>query len=77
MTGHVFALAMAALDEVNGPEGPPGEKDTAAAWDQVDWRACEGQVRRLRQRIFKAARECMRRAERLDAAAEQIRRQLR
>jgi RNA-directed DNA polymerase len=26
-------------------------------WDAVDWRACEQDVRRLRQRIFKAARE--------------------
>src|SRR5262249_37150088 len=27
------------------------------AWDAVDWRACEQNVRRLRQRIFKAAQE--------------------
>lgn len=32
----------------NGPEdGPPG-------WDAIDWAAHEGNVRRLRQRIFKA-----------------------
>ena len=35
---------------VNGPEGVLG-------WDAIDWRACEQDVRRLRQRIFKAARE--------------------
>jgi RNA-directed DNA polymerase len=35
---------------VNGPED-------VLDWDAVDWRACEQDVRRLRQRIFKAARE--------------------
>jgi len=35
---------------VNGPEG-------VLDWDAIDWRACEQDVRRLRQRIFKAARE--------------------
>jgi RNA-directed DNA polymerase len=49
MTGSPPAQAMAAL-EVNGPED-------AREWDAVDWRACERDVRRLRQRIFKAARE--------------------
>ena len=57
MTGRAFALAMAALDEVNGPEDQPRKQDAPAEWDQIDWRACEEQVRRLRQRIFKAARE--------------------
>jgi hypothetical protein len=57
MTGHVFALAMAALDEANGPEGRPRKQDAPAEWDKIDWRAQEGQVRRLRQRIFKVARE--------------------
>jgi RNA-directed DNA polymerase len=33
----------------NGPEGEP------LAWDAVDWRACEQNVRRLRQRIFTAS----------------------
>jgi RNA-directed DNA polymerase len=33
---------------VNRPEDVPG-------WDAIDWRACERDVRRLRQRIFKAA----------------------
>jgi RNA-directed DNA polymerase len=47
MTGHAFALAMAALG-VNGPE------DGRLEWDTVNWRAQEDAVRRLRQRIFKA-----------------------
>jgi RNA-directed DNA polymerase len=33
----------------NGPEGEPVD------WDAVDWRAVEGDVRRLRQRIFAAS----------------------
>ena len=40
---------------VNGPEYlPPFDGD---AWDQVDWRRHEEQVRRLRGRIFKAVQE--------------------
>jgi RNA-directed DNA polymerase len=39
----------------NGPEDQP--RDVPAQWDQISWRAQEGQVRRLRQRIFKAAQE--------------------
>lgn len=35
---------------VNGPKG-------FLEWDAIDWRACEQEVRRLRQRIFKATRE--------------------
>src|SRR5919109_3900661 len=35
---------------VNGPEDGPD-------WDAIDWRAHEGNVRRLRRRIFKATRE--------------------
>src|SRR4249920_2109647 len=35
---------------VNGPED-------VLEWDAIDWCACEQNVRRLRQRIFKAARE--------------------
>jgi RNA-directed DNA polymerase len=34
---------------VNGPEGE------VLDWDAVDWRACEQNVRRLRQRIFTAS----------------------
>ncbi|HEV2371823.1 MAG TPA: reverse transcriptase N-terminal domain-containing protein, partial [Streptosporangiaceae bacterium] len=39
----------------NGPEGQP--RRAPAEWDQIDWRVQEEQVRRLRQRIFKAAQE--------------------
>ena len=40
---------------VNGPEGlPPFDGD---AWERVDWRHHEEQVRRLRGRIFQAVRE--------------------
>src|SRR5512132_616778 len=56
MTGHAIAQARAALEEVNGPEDQARDHD-AISWDAIDWRSCEGQVRRLRQRIFKAARE--------------------
>jgi RNA-directed DNA polymerase len=35
---------------VNGPEDVPD-------WDAIDWRAHEGNVGRLRRRIFKATRE--------------------
>src|SRR6266487_697969 len=43
--------------KANGPEGQPRERDTSDEWDKIDWRAQEGQVRRLRQRIFKASQE--------------------
>jgi RNA-directed DNA polymerase len=36
---------------VNGPE------DVTYEWEAVDWRLHEDNVRRLRQRIFKAAQE--------------------
>src|SRR5580692_3288448 len=39
----------------NGPEDQP--RNAPAQWDRIDWRAQEEQVRRLRQRIFKAAQE--------------------
>jgi RNA-directed DNA polymerase len=39
----------------NGPEDRP--RDVSAQWDKISWREQEGQVRRLRQRIFKAAQE--------------------
>ncbi|MCA1705803.1 MAG: reverse transcriptase N-terminal domain-containing protein, partial [Actinobacteria bacterium] len=35
---------------MNGPEDVPD-------WDAIDWRVHEGNVRRLRRRIFKATRE--------------------
>jgi RNA-directed DNA polymerase len=41
----------------NGPEDRPSQHDAPARWEEIDWRAQEGQVRRLRQRIFKAAQE--------------------
>src|SRR5579859_5581156 len=50
MTAQALALAVPAL-EVNGPE------DLALNWDAIDWRNHEDQVRRLRQRIFKATRD--------------------
>ena len=40
---------------VNGPEGLPSFDGDA--WDHVDWRHHEEQVRRLRGRIFKAVQE--------------------
>jgi RNA-directed DNA polymerase len=50
MTALAFAVAMAALG-VNGPEGE------VLDWDAVTWRRHEDNVRRLRQRIFKAVQE--------------------
>jgi RNA-directed DNA polymerase len=49
MTGHVFAMAMAALD-VNGPEDGPLD------WDAIQWCSVEKDVQRLRRRIFAATR---------------------
>jgi RNA-directed DNA polymerase len=48
-----------AAPKANGPEDQPSRQDAPAPaeWDQIDWREQEGQVRRLRQRIFKAAQE--------------------
>src|SRR5512140_2631573 len=39
----------------NGPEDQPYQ--VPVQWDTIDWGAQEGQVRRMRQRIFTAARE--------------------
>ena len=50
MTAFAFAVAMAALG-VNGPE------DAVLDWDAVNWRLHEDNVRRLRQRIFKAVQD--------------------
>ena len=41
--------ATALVGVVNGPEGEPLD------WREVDWRAVEESVRRLRQRIFTAS----------------------
>jgi hypothetical protein len=51
------AVISVAAPKVNGPEGRPRKQNAPAGWDEIDWRAQEGQVRRLRQRIFKAAQE--------------------
>jgi RNA-directed DNA polymerase len=42
---------------VNGPEDPPRFDLDAVDWDFIDWQAAEREVRRLRQRIFKATQE--------------------
>jgi|SRR5208282_2027348 len=39
----------------NGPEDQ--HRTAIAEWDKIDWRAQEEEVRRLRQRIFKAVQE--------------------
>src|SRR5258706_14930638 len=51
MTAFAFAVAMAALG-VNGPEDAVQHQ-----WDAIGWRAHEDNVRRLRQRIFKAGQD--------------------
>jgi RNA-directed DNA polymerase len=51
----VVTEVKAAARTANGPEGQP--RTAIAGWDNIDWRAQEEQVRRLRQRIFKAAQE--------------------
>ncbi len=48
---------VAAAPRVNGPEDQPRERDAPGEWNKIDWREQEGQVRRLRQRIFKASQE--------------------
>ena len=42
---------------VNGPEDPSRKDVGAVEWDFIDWAATEREVRRLRQRIFKATRD--------------------
>ena len=49
------AEVTAAAPKANGPEDQP--RNAPGQWDKIDWRAQEEQVRRLRQRIFKAAQE--------------------
>jgi RNA-directed DNA polymerase len=49
MTRQASALAAASLDTVNGPE------DDVLDWNAISWRQVEDDVRRLRQRIFKAS----------------------
>ena len=55
--GPSAVAEVAAAPKVNGPEGRPRERDAPAEWDKISWREQEGQVRRLRQRIFKASQE--------------------
>jgi RNA-directed DNA polymerase len=45
------------VPKANGLEDRPRKQDAPASWDTIDWRAHEGQVRRLRQRIFTATQE--------------------
>jgi N-terminal domain of reverse transcriptase len=49
------ARVTAAARIANGPEDQPS--DVPGQRDQIDWRAQEERVRRLRQRIFKASQE--------------------
>ena len=51
----VAEVTVKAARIVNGPEDQP--RDAPVQWDEIDWRAQEEQVRRLRQRIFTAAQE--------------------
>ena len=51
----VVAEVRAAAPKANGPEDRP--RNAPGQWETADWRVQEGQVRRLRQRIFKAAQE--------------------
>src|SRR3984957_15417198 len=50
-------VEVAAAPRANGPEDRPRERDAPAEWDEINWQEQEGQVRRLRQRIFKASQE--------------------
>jgi len=51
----VVAEVAATARTANGPEDQ--HRTAIAGWDHIDWRAQEERVRRLRQRIFKAAQE--------------------
>src|SRR5260370_8529533 len=51
----VVAEVRVAAPRANGPEDQ--SLDAPDRWDRIDWREQEEQVRRLRQRIFKAAPE--------------------
>jgi RNA-directed DNA polymerase len=50
MTKQTAVTAADCSVVVNGPE------DELLDWDAIDWRACEENVRRLRQRIFTASK---------------------
>jgi hypothetical protein len=49
--GGIHGLMASSTVKVNGPE------DDLDGWGAIDWRAHEDNVRRLRQRIFKATKE--------------------
>jgi len=49
------AEVRAAAPKANGPEDQP--RNAPVQWGKIDWRAQEEQLRRLRQRIFKAVQE--------------------
>ena len=53
--GVPAVTGVTAAPRANGPEDPP--RDVPVQWDKVRWREQEEQVRRLRQRIFKASQE--------------------
>jgi RNA-directed DNA polymerase len=56
--GRWVAPAVAEVKAARRANGPEGQhRDEPAQWDGIDWRAQEEQVRRLRQRISKAAQE--------------------
>ena len=68
MTGYSFSTpvrdggawvtpAVAGVRRRPPSERTGGPAPACPAWDALDWRAHEDNVRRLRQRIFKAARE--------------------
>ena len=42
---------------VNGPEDPLRVDLDTVGWDWIDWCSVEREVRRLRQRVFKASQE--------------------
>src|ERR1039457_6875231 len=44
------AVTEVVAPNVNGPEDRPREQDAPAGWDKIDWRAQEGEGRRVRQR---------------------------
>ena len=50
-SAEVTAWRAPPSERTGGPANAPGQ------WDEIDWRAQEEQVRRLRQRIFTAAQE--------------------
>jgi RNA-directed DNA polymerase len=56
-TGTARTEAQVRHRKVNGPEDSPRFDLDAVEWDSIDWQEVEREVRRLRQRIFKATQE--------------------